>query len=107
MADLQLQIPQDVEQRLDDLFAPGDVAAGAEEHEVEVAERRHLPASGAAKANDGNSLAGGRIGIGVDPLDDQVVGKAHQLVRQEGIGCRDDAAPAWLGGQAPGDFGAA
>ena len=62
MADLQLQVPQYIEQRLDHLLAPWASRSGAEEHQVQVAVGRHLAAPGAAQPDDRHALA--RRGVG-------------------------------------------
>ena len=68
LADLQLQIPQQIEQGLAHLLAPRRTAGGDEHHQVEVAERRHLAAPGAAKPDQRDAFGRGRVGMGVEPL---------------------------------------
>ncbi|PPJ79022.1 hypothetical protein CV019_00770, partial [Staphylococcus haemolyticus] len=65
LADLQLGIPQGVERRFDDLLAPGRARGGGEEHEVDVAERRHLAAAVAAERDQADSLGRRRVGVAV------------------------------------------
>jgi hypothetical protein len=55
--------PTGVERRLDHLLAPGRARLGCQEHEVDVAERRHLAAPVAAERDQADPL--GRRGIGV------------------------------------------
>ena len=51
MADLELQIPQQMEHRFGGALLLARRRLGRQEHEVEVAERRHLAAAGAAEAD--------------------------------------------------------
>ena len=60
MADLELQVPQQVEDRFGDRSSSGVGLAG-QEHQVDVAERRHLAAAGAAEPDHGHPLGGGSI----------------------------------------------
>ena len=65
LADLQLQVPQQIEHRLDDLLAPRRAAIGDQKHQVDVAERRHLAAPAAAEPDQRDPLArasGWRLG---------------------------------------------
>ncbi len=74
MADLQLQVPQDLEDGLDQPLMLRRRLGLGQEHEIDVAERRHLAAAGAAEADDGHRrdvrVAGDEI---VSETDDLVV----------------------------------
>ena len=107
LADLQLQIPQQIEQRLGDLLAPRRAALRHQHHQVDVGERRHLAAPGAAKPDQRDPLGGGGIGIGVQPLGDEIIGQSHDLVGEEGVSGGMGAAPARLGDDPRGNLGAA
>ena len=61
VADLQLEIPQHVEHRLDDALAPGGLLVGKQEQQVDVRPRRQRAAAVAAGGDDREALARGRI----------------------------------------------
>ena len=57
VADLELQVPEHVEHRLDDALAPGGLLVGKQEQEVDVRSRRQRAAAVAAGGDDGEALA--------------------------------------------------
>ena len=61
MADLLTQIPQDIEDRLDDALAPGRLLVGKKEQQIDVGARRERAAPIAADGDDGQPLGEGRI----------------------------------------------
>ncbi len=99
MADLELQVPQQMEHRLDALLGPRRPPVERQEHQVDVAERRHFAAPGPAEADDGNLLF---IVAG-----DEVMREANQLVVQIGGRSRRGAAAVGVGAEPAGDLGAA
>ncbi len=66
VADLQPQIPQNVEDVLDDALAPRRLLVGQQEQEVDVGARRHQPAPVAAGGDDGEALGVGGVVAAVD-----------------------------------------
>ena len=77
---------------------------GGQEHEVEVAERRHLAAAGAAEADQRDAPS---IGCVEHALGDEIVGEADELVVEEGGRLGRRPAAAGLVGQPPRDLRAA
>ena len=77
-------------------------APSRQDHEVEIAEGRHLAAPGAAQADQGDASAGGW-----SECVTEIVSQADDLVVQEGGRPRGRAAVARLVGQPPRDFRAA
>src|SRR5690349_3855484 len=103
VANLQLQIPQQVKHRLRCALLLARRGFRGEEHQIEVAERRHLAATGAAKSDDRQALDG----LVENSLRNEVVGEAHELIVKEGGGASRGAAVARLDGQPPRDLVAA
>jgi hypothetical protein len=58
VADLQLEVPQDVQHRLGGALLLGRDGFRRQEHEVEVTVRRHLAAPGAPEADERNAVDG-------------------------------------------------
>ena len=86
MADLQPQVPQHVEDILDDLFRPRGLLVGQQEQQVDVGIRAQL---GPAVAADGEDRQG--VALGPDALAEhvgvgEIVDGADQLVHQERMG---------------------
>ena len=106
LADLQFQVPQYVEQRLDHLIAPRRSAPRDEAHEVEIAVGRHLAPPGAAQADNGDPLCVGASSR-MEPLSDEVEGEADDLVCQEGVGGGDHPAATGLDGEPPRNLASA
>ena len=99
MADLQLQVPQQVEHRLDRLLDLGGRLGAGQEHQVEVAERRHLAAPGAAQPDDRQL---GRIGA-----RHMLVSEPDELGVEISGGARGGAAALGRCAEPRGDLGAA
>ena len=85
MADLQPQVPQDIEHMLKHLLHPGRPLVGQHEQQIEVGERRHLPPAIAADGGDGEQLAGGRVGGGIDAGGHVVGQRPDHLIHQVGV----------------------
>ena len=82
VADLQLQVPQHVEHRLDDALAPGGLLVGQEEQEIDVGARCERAAAVAAGRDDGELLGRGGIVGRVEVPHDAVVQGAHDAVHE-------------------------
>ena len=99
MAELELQVPQQSEQPLGKRgFGAAGLGLG-QDHEVDVAVRRHLAAPGAAKPDQSDAL---RTIFG-----DMVERQANDLVVEIGDGFGGGTAGRGVRGKALGDFGAA
>ena len=83
MPDLERQIPQVIEHRLDHLFAPGGLFTRGDEGNIDVRMRRHFAAPIAAHRHDRQPLARGAVVRGVDIGDDVIVDYPDQLIDQE------------------------
>ena len=87
MAHLQLQIPQDVEHRLDDVFGPGRHLPGRQEQKVDIGKGSHLGPAVTADGHHRDAFRLGRVGQGVhdgrdqreDNLDRRVVDGDREL----------------------------
>ncbi len=86
MADLQPQVPQGIEHRLDHLLCPSGGLPRRDEGDVDIAVRRHLPAAIAAHRHQGDALAGAAIAGRVKMMRRRVVKQAEDLVDEEGEG---------------------
>ena len=73
VADLEAEIPQQVEHVLDDALAPGRLLVGQQEQQIDVGARRQQPAAVAAGGDDRHALGVGRVGGAVDVRDRVVV----------------------------------
>ena len=102
MADLEFEIPQEVEHRLSDLFLRRGRRGCGEEHEIEVAERRHLAAPGAAEPDQ--RQAGRLI---VYAARHMIEREANDLIVKKGVGLRRRPAAPGLFAQPASNFGAA
>ena len=107
MADLEAKVPQEIEDRLDHLFAPRGGAGRGEEGDVDVRMRCHFAPAIAADRHQGQPLAGRAVGGGVDVDHDMVVDHAQQLIDQVGLRRRGLVAVRWPGLQPLLDLGAA
>src|SRR6478735_1652302 len=103
MADLQLKVPQQVKNRLRKALLLRRRRLRRQEHEVEIAEGRHLAAAGAAEADERD--AGRRLFQ--DALGAEVVSDADELVVEKGSRLSDSAAIAGLRDETPSNFLAA
>src|SRR5687767_5998938 len=101
MADLEAEVPQVIEQRLDHLLAPRRGLAGRDEGDVDVRMRRHLAAAVAADRNERQPLTLRAVGDRVEIGDDMVVEYADQLVDQERMPMDDLVPGAGFLGEAP------
>src|SRR5215468_758228 len=110
VADLQPEVPQEIEHELYDLLAARRLLVGTQEQEIDVAKRGQLAAAVAAGRHHAQPL--GRAGIAgrIDALVGEVEDHADQLVHQEGgRGQHQIAVVAqWTGRlEATADLGAA
>ena len=106
MPDLQPEVPQRVELRLDHLFGPARLFERGEEADVDVAVRRHFAAAVAADRDQRDALTRRAIARGIEMSDGEIVAEADELVDQEGSGLRGDEPRRRKGEQASRDFGA-
>ena len=83
VADLQPQVPQQVEHELDDLLAARRLLVGPQEQQIDVGQRRQLAAAVAAGRHHAQPLGGAGIGGGIDALVGEIEDHADQLVHQE------------------------
>ena len=109
VADLQAQVPQQVEHELDDLLAARRLLVGQQEQQIDVGERRQLAAAVAADRDDAQLLGRAGVGGGIDALVGEVEDHPDQLVHQEGgrgqhrrRRCAAGPAPRSGGGSRPG-----
>jgi hypothetical protein len=107
MADLQVQVPEDVEHGFDHALEPARHLVGREEQEVDVREGRHLAPAVAADGEDGDAFALGRVRARVEARHRDVEHGAHDAVGQEGVGGVGLARGAGAGGEGLRDRGAA
>ncbi len=107
MADLEAQVPQVIEDRLDHLLAPRRALGGSDEGDVDVGVRRHLAAPVAADRNQRQPLPRSAVGRGEHVGDHVVVHHADQLVDQERLALDALIPGARLLGEAAGELGAA
>ena len=100
VADLQPQVPQQVEHVLHHALAPRRLLVGQQEQQIDVGEGREQAAAVAAGGDDGHVLGIGGVGGAVDVGDRVVVDEADQLVLERGQAF--GAAPAVaVGGELP------
>ncbi len=71
--DLQPQVPQHVEHKLDDAFAPGRLLGGAHEQQIDVGAGGQLAAAVSARRHDGDVFGCGGIFGWIETLDGEVV----------------------------------
>ena len=84
VADLELQVPQHIEHRLDDALAPGGLLVGQQEQEIDVGPRRQRAAPVAAGRDNGELLGRGGVVGRVEVPHDAVVQGAHDAVHEAG-----------------------
>ena len=106
MADLQLQIPQSIECRLDQWPRRRGILGPHQEHQVDVAKRRHFAAPGPAQPDQCDSGNDPLRHSAADPRRRRVERQPHQLVGQESIRRRRHPPARWLGFEAPRNLGA-
>ena len=107
MADLQPQVPEAVEDALDQALAPGGLLVGGEEEQVDVGEGRHLGPAVAADGDDRDPLGRGRVRQRVQPLRGEVEGEGDDPVGQPGVVVDRPVGLARAFGHQGGDAGAA
>ena len=83
VADLEAEVPQQIEHELDDLLAARRLLVGTQEQEIDVGKRRHLAAAEAAGRHHAQPLGGAGIGRRVDLAVGEVEDHPDQLVHQE------------------------
>ena len=88
MADLQPEIPHQVEHRFDHLLAPGGFLAADEEGDVDIRMRRHFRAAIAAHRHHREPFGLRAIGAGIEMGGRVIVDHPDQLVDQEGEAAR-------------------
>ena len=105
VADLEPQVPQQVEHVLHHALAPGRLLVGQQEQQIDVGEGREQAAAVAAGGDDGHALGVGGIGGAVDVGDRVVEDEADELVLERGqaLGA---APPLAVGGELPGGLDA-
>src|SRR5690606_2178445 len=89
VADLQPEIPQRVELRLDHLFSPARLLERRHEADVDVAVRRHLAATVTANGDHRDPLARRAVASRIEMLGGEIMAETDDLIDQEGgrIGC--------------------
>ena len=107
VAHLQAEIPQQVQQGFDDLFAPRRLLPRRDEHDVHVGKRRHLAAAVTAHRSQRQPFGLGGIGQRIEAGHHRIAGKAQQLISQEALGGGHFQAAAGVGLQPFGDLGPA
>ena len=80
VADLEAHVPQAIEDRLGDRFAPGGLLVGQHEQEIDVGARRHQAAAVAAGGDDRHALGFRRALRRIEVLDRELVEHADDLV---------------------------
>jgi hypothetical protein len=104
MADVQAEIPEHVQQILDDLLDPRGLLVGQQKQQVDVGARRQLAATVATDGHDGDLLGLAGIGVAVNVADGEVVEHADQLIDQV-ASRRQHLRPAAARLEAPTHFG--
>ena len=82
VADLQAEVPQQIEHELDDLLAPGRLLVGTQEQEIEVGKRRQLAAAVTAGRHNAQPLGGAGVGRGIGVAIGEVEQDTDDLVHQ-------------------------
>ena len=86
MADLQPEIPEQIENIFNHLLAIWRLFVGQQEKQIEVGERRHLAPPVTADRRDTDLLALGRVGVPVDLLCRRLGSPEDEHVHQIGVG---------------------
>ena len=107
VAHLQAQIPQQIEQSFDDLFAPRRLLPRRDEHDVHIGKRRHLAAAVATHRRQRQPFGLGGIGQRIEAGHHRIAGKAQQLIGQEALGGGHFQAAAGVRFQPFGNLGTA
>ena len=85
LTDLQAEVPQQIEQILDNLLGMRGPLVGQQKQQVDVGIGRQLTAPITTDGDDGQPLARGRIGERIDVAGNQVEHRTDQLVHQKGL----------------------
>ena len=85
MTDLEAEVPQEIEHRLDRLFAPRRTARGREKGDIDIGMRGHLGPSVPADSHDRELLCRRPVARRIDILDHMIMQQAHDLVDHEGV----------------------
>ncbi len=104
LADLEPQIPQRIEDRLDHLFGPCGALARRDESQIDVAIGRHFAAPIAANRDDREPFAGRTIAAGIEKGEREIVEQPDQLIGDEGVACGDLLPARGMGFEAAGEF---
>ena len=80
VADLEAEIPEQIEHVLGDALAPGGLLVGKQEKQIDVGARREQAAAIAALRDDGHALRGRGIVGAIDVVGGEVVGELDQRV---------------------------
>ena len=107
MADLEAEVPQEVEHCLHHLFAPGIAPLADQEGDVDIGVRGHFRAPVSAHRHDREPFSRGAIGCRIDVMRDVLVDDPHELVDEEGIAARNGMACGRTRFQPPLHFRAA
>ena len=102
MTDLQPHVPQAIENRLRDRFAPGGLLVRKQEQEIDVGSRRQQAAAVAAGGDHGHTLGLRGVLRRVKVLSRNVEQQADDLVLHEGQSLGAAAASAIVDEQALG-----
>ena len=97
MADLEPQVPQEVEHVLHHALAPGRLLVGQQEQEIDVGERSQQTAAVAAGGHDCHVLGVGGIGGAIDVGNGVVEDEADELVLEQRQALRTAPAVAIVG----------
>ena len=103
MADLEAHVPQAIEDRFGDRFAPGGLLVGQQEQQIDVGARRQQAAAVAAGRHHRHALGFRRILGRIEMLAGEVVQDADDLVLHEAEPLGAAAAVAVLEQQVLGD----
>ena len=104
VADLEIQVPEEIQHRLDHLLAPVSALAGREERDVDIGVRRHFAAAVAAHREHREPLPGRAVAHGIDRADHVIMDDPHELVDQERLRLCDFVAGGRRVDQPPLDF---
>ena len=105
LADLEPQIPKDIEQILDNLLGVRRLLVGQQEQQIDIGEGGQFTAAITADGDDRHLFTGGRVGERIDPFGHQVVEAPDQLIDQKALlPHRGGCGP--IGFEAAADFAA-
>ena len=104
LADLESEVPEEIEHGLDHLLAPGRGLGRGEKGDIDIRMRGHLAAPVSADRNECDAFAGRPVAGAVDMADHVIVDHADQLVDQESLPLRAFGAVRGLLAQAAREF---